>query len=528
MESILVIAFIAALVPMMLAFCLLMARLFRQLAATEDGLSPVSRQHLEIFQGGELNEAKVKIVKRRFQELLEAGNEEIIEASLRPGTHYVYQVRALAEIGTESAAHILERQLHRKLSEDQMEQAWYWNDLASSLRAMNRQESLPHLLRCAEHAMLPPLGHYFAAETVCFLGFPGYVRHPETKLGRAAMRVLHRTLEGLRFGVQPQIIAEARLGEVLETLWDHRPTSPDPLMVRIFHEVSRLVRRGPANLGSFDEDLHDAERYEWQMARLTGLESTLREYVQWSAQVLKQKLAELSTDHLQETLLAFNELRLDVGDSIRPLLSRADAETLECMVDTLRWSKSKWVAGWLRDYANYHVQMERRAHLARRSYLPWKPRIPEHVPYEAILRTLRAFPSPATEKFLLLATHDFDPTVRLAAISSLGWWEPMDRDAVLSTLAQFRRDLRPEIRQLARAALARLGERAALHWFRQSLYTDSPLQVIEGIQIISQEGLTLLWPEIDRLADSESPEIAHYAREALARFHEESFAENAE
>ena len=53
------------------------------------------------------------------------------------------------------------------MTDDQIEQSWYWIDLANGLRALNRSQSLPHLLRCAEHACEKPLGHFFAAETVC-------------------------------------------------------------------------------------------------------------------------------------------------------------------------------------------------------------------------------------------------------------------------------------------------------------------------------------------------------------------------
>src|SRR5207248_3882662 len=113
--------------------------------------------------------------KRRFRDLLERGDEASVEASLRPGMHFVFQVRALAEIGTEAAGRILERQLHRNFTDDQLEQAWYRIDLAGSLRTLNRDESLPHLLRCADSASQVPLGHFFAAETVCFLGFAGYL-----------------------------------------------------------------------------------------------------------------------------------------------------------------------------------------------------------------------------------------------------------------------------------------------------------------------------------------------------------------
>ena len=137
--------------------------------------------------------------------------------------HFVFQVRALAEIGTDSAGKILERQLHRHLTDDQLEQAWYWIDVAGSLRTLNRSESLPHLLRCAATATEVPLGHFFAAETVCFLGFGGYLRQSDTPLGRAALRLLHRALEGFRYGLPPHVVAEARLGEMIEDLWDNRP-----------------------------------------------------------------------------------------------------------------------------------------------------------------------------------------------------------------------------------------------------------------------------------------------------------------
>src|SRR3954470_6737189 len=202
----------------------------RRRYAESDELSPITRQHIDLFQGGQLNEAAVESAKARFRDLLERGEFEAVENSMRPGMLYVVQVRALAELGTEDAGRILERQLQRRLTDDQIEQSCYWIDLATGLRSLNRDESLPHLLRCAEAAGEVPLGHFFAAETVCFLGFAGYVRQPDTPLGRAALRVLHRALEGLRYGVQPHLIAEGRLGEVIEGLWDHRPEGAHPLL----------------------------------------------------------------------------------------------------------------------------------------------------------------------------------------------------------------------------------------------------------------------------------------------------------
>ena len=126
-----------------------------------------------------------------------------------------------------------------------------------------------------------------------------------------------------------------------------------------------------------------------------------------------------------------------------------------------------------------------------------------------------------TEAFLLLAARDWDPTYRARRVSSLGWWEPLQRAEVLLTLQDARRDPNPDVRQAARAALARLGERQALQWFRQTLTSEDPQRVHETIQAVAAEGLTLLWPDLDRLADAEDPDVAQHAREALERLCEE-------
>src|SRR5205085_4572512 len=107
-----------------------------------DELSPISRQHIDLFQGGQLSESAVESAKAKFRDLLERGEVEAVEASLRAGMQYVVQVRALAELGTDDAGRILERQLDRRLTDDQIEQAWYWIDLANGLRSLNRAQSL--------------------------------------------------------------------------------------------------------------------------------------------------------------------------------------------------------------------------------------------------------------------------------------------------------------------------------------------------------------------------------------------------
>jgi hypothetical protein len=505
----------AVVLPMMLAATFLLARHLYRRPYAGDELSAVSRQHLEIFQGGQINQGLVEAAKNRIRDMLERGEVGAVEASLRPGMHYVVQVRALAEIGTDMAGRILERQLQRRLTDDQLEQSWYWIDLATGLRNLNRAESLPYLLRCAEVAEEVPLSHFFAAETVCFLGFAGYVRQPSTALGRSAMRVLHRALEGLRFGVQPYLISEARVGDMIEGLWDNRPESIHPLIVRVLVETLRLLRRAPHAKAMLAEEAAEHEAFQWQMSRLAALEPVLGDYLEEAPRQLREALPVARGPELRDTFLALGDLRAEAGATVLPLLKHSGFAYPDLAVEVLEWSRDPQVGPWLRNWARQRVAMQRRAQWRRRPTTPRRPSVPADVPYRAILRALRGHPSAETEAFLLLAGSDWDPTYRAAAVSSLGWWEPLRRGEVLACLQQRRRDPNPEVRQAARAALARLGERQALQWFRQALTSEDGQHVHEAVQIVAAEGLTLLWPDLDRLADADDGDVAHHAREAL-------------
>jgi hypothetical protein len=146
---------VAILLPLLMAMAFLLGRHLQRREQPQEQYSAVTRQHFELFQGGHLNEATVEAAKRRFRDLLERGEVATVEASLRPGMQYVFQVRALAEIGTDTAGRILERQLHRRLSDDQLEQAWYWIDLAGSLRTLNRAARISPA-RCPSAISSPP------------------------------------------------------------------------------------------------------------------------------------------------------------------------------------------------------------------------------------------------------------------------------------------------------------------------------------------------------------------------------------
>ena len=501
---------------------LLLARRHRQ-QFLRDELSPISRQHIDLFQGGQLSEAAVETAKARARELLERGEVKAVEDSLRAGTQYVVQVRALAELGTEEAGRILERQLDRRLTDDQIEQAWYWIDLAGGLRALNRARSLPHLLRTAERATdVPvPLGHFFAAETVCFLGFNGYLRQAHTPLGRSALRVLLRALEGLRVGVPAAVVGEARLGELIEALWDHRDDEVDPLAVRVYSEALRLLRRAPHLAATLTGEMGEVESFEWQRSRLAALEPMLSDYLEDAAGPLCALLARTPPEQQADALAALADLRAEAAGVVLPLISGPRHPHVELALEVLTWSKDPRVGPALRDWALARVPLVRRARSRPRPGPPRRPSVSAEVPYRAILLALRGHAAPQTEALLLLASRDWDPTYRAAAVSSLGWWEPIQRPDVLLALQDARRDPSPDVRQAARAALARLGERQALLWFRQTLTSEDPQRVYETVQTIAVEGLTLLWPDLDRLADAEDSDVAHHAREALERMGEE-------
>jgi hypothetical protein len=434
---------------------------------------------------------------------------------------YVVQVRALAELGTEVAGKVLERQLQRRLTDDEIEQSWYWIDLATGLRSLNRSQALPHLLRCAEAAGDTPLGSYFAAETVCFLGFAGYLRSTNTPLGRAALRVLHRTLDGLCSGIPPGVVAEARVGEMIENLWDQRGQSIDPLAVRVFAAALRILRRTAHAEDTLAREPGEREAFGWQMSRLAALEPAVTEFLADAPARLSQRLAALPESNHLDFLLALSDLRAEAADTLLPLLDIDEYDHLDAAVTALSWSTDPRVGQRLRQFALERVPMVTRARKRKRASPPRRSSIPDGMPYRPILRALQQHPSPQTEAFLLLAARDWDPTYRMCAVGSLGWWEPQQRNVVLNALQDARRDPCPEVRHAGRAALARLGERQALQWFRQSLTSEDPQRVYETIQAIAVEGLTLLWPELDRLADAEDSDVVHHAREALARLSED-------
>lgn len=479
-----------------------------------ESMSLVSQQHLDLFNGGALDENELELTKNKYQQWMQEEQYQRIEATLVPGLSYVVRVRALAELGTEEACAILERQLDRIIIDDPLEQAWYWIDIAHSLRMLAHDESLPLLLDRVNQADDFPLVHFYASELIAFSSFASYLQDFHDPHGKAAIRVLHRALEGLRCGISAHILAEARMGEMIETVWDRHQQEMHPLLVRLFCEVQRLLRRFHQYAQDLTGDLFEKEAYELQMSRMAMLEEQIDEYTRQAREQLPGMLQDFDESERADWIYAIQELRADAGASLVHLLkSRPALAVSEQAVLALGWSKTEEATAYLHSMVQQALAVPRNP---RNGNHPGSPSL-----VAAALMAMRYHPCLKTEQLLMLGVRSSDSLIRSSALSSLGWWMPMTGDSVLMYLQDARYDHQGEVRHAARAALARLGERQALQWFRQGLASDNRQVVVESIQAIADEGITLLWPELDMLVDEEEPELASCAREALEQMQEE-------
>jgi hypothetical protein len=321
--------------------------------------------------------------------------------------------------------------------------------------------------------------------------------------------------------VPPFPVVEGRMGQIVETIWDQRPAEPHPLLVRLFIEVRRFLRRTSWLMEAFTEEPFEQEAFELQCSQMQAIEPAMEDYLQEAGPALLRRLMRAEPVEQRDLLLALDDLRADTGAELLALLVTPTFIHHELSVRVLRWSSDASVGPKLRAWVHHKLPLDRRRVRRLRANPPRRSSVPKGFPYHAILMALRGHPSPECEQFLLSATHDWDPTVRAAALSSLGWWEPYQRAEVLLHLQDARHDPNSEVRNFARAALARLGERQALLWFHQALCSDNPQRVRDGILRIQQEGLTLLWPVLDKFAETAEPEQALLAREMLEQMQEE-------
>lgn len=489
---------LAVVTPLFLGAGVVLVRHRRRRASAGLPLSAVSRQHIDLVRGKEMNADALRAATEKVASLLDRGDVAAVERLLRRGLQYVVHVTALAEVGTDDAARVLERQLQRRLSADPVEQAWYWIDVVQALRRLDRAESLAHALRRAEAVDPTPLGHFFAAEAACFSGFASHLRRPRSPLGRAAARTLCRALAGLRRGVQPEFVVEARVGELVETLWDAVDGGAEAVSTRVFAEALRVLHRGPGE----PRDLApaDAEVLRWQLGRLAALRPALRQHLADASNELGARLAKTAPDQQAEILQTLDELQADAAAAVLPLLG--DPRFLHAALGArlLRWSRDPRAAAWLRDNARDACGPEVGV---------------------ACLEALGAHPGAETERVLLENADHRAAVMRRAVAGSLGRCEPTNPSAVRAALDGLRLDRDASVRRAARAALARMGERQALQSFRMGLASADFGRVIDAIEAVASERLVLLWPDLDRLADSGDEDVARCARVALEDLREE-------
>jgi hypothetical protein len=320
--------------------------------------------------------------------------------------------------------------------------------------------------------------------------------------------------------LQPQVVIEARLGELIEDLWDHRPRTISPLIVQVFAEALRLERRAQHAELILSDERYEQEAYGWQISRLQVLDEALREYLSDAPTQLGIQLTSATPEEQGDILRALEDIHGDAAFAILPLLAGGTAANPELAVDAIAWSHEETVGPWLRAWVYRTIPVARRMRSRRLSTPPRTSTIDATIPYVAVLKALRNFPSSETETLLLQAARDWDPTYRAAAMGSLGWCEPYSRRRVQDCLRQARRDGNHEVRAAARAALARLGELQSLQWYRLAISSQDAQRIHEGIQLIAQEQIVLMWPDLDRLAESENVDVALHACEALERLRE--------
>jgi hypothetical protein len=467
-------------------------------------VAAVDRQHRHLQAGGMLGEAACEQTKAHFRELLDAGRSDDVERELHAGLDFAVRVRALTELATPDAARVLERQLARTLSADEVEQSWYWVDIAAALRRLGRVESLPAVLRCAEAAAGLPPGAMLAAEAVAFPNFPAALKHPTSALGRSALRALVAAARAARDGVlEPAGLVRAGLGDVLAEVSAKGEPVGDAWLTEAVVEAERLFRR----LGHWARLLPADARAlaERQAMRLWATGDQRLARLGAAAEHLRSRFFAATGQEQGAILRCLGELRAEVT-KLFPHLPERRAAWWADAVRALRWSKSPVVGPVLAGLANRYAR---------------RPR--DHARAAVLLAALRGHACYEVERALLRASNAPNPQLRRAALGSLGWWPPYEPDRVVHALRAARTDADGEIRGAAVSALARLGERAALAEVAAGLRSEEPAIRVETAARIACEELTWLWPDLEDAAQSEDADTALAASEALERLRERLF-----
>ena len=460
----------------------------------------VDRQHRHLLAGGWVGEVSVATAAARFAELLGAGRSRDVERELRPGVGFAVNVRALARIGTPAAGRVLERQLDRRLTPDPMEQAWYWADVAAGLRQIHHATALPGVLRCADAAAPFPAGVVLAVEALAFPNFPSTLNDLTTPLASAAMRAIATVARGCRERLlDPATALRVGLGDLLATLSETAPTTADPDLTIALLEAERLFRR----VAGWAKHLRGEDRSVAERCGLRLLRSARRRAT-WLAEAaprLLRRFPHAPAEIRVALLRCLLELRAEVASLFSQLPDRRAAWWPQA-VACLTWSKSPRVGPQLVGQAARWLSSRR----DRSAAVP-------------LLAALRGHPSRNAEA-LLVDVATTDRKLRLVALGSLGWWPPYDPPAVLRALRIARTDPDEPTRHAAVAALARLGDRAALAELQAGLKTEEAAVRLATIDRVADEQISWLWPDLQELADGQEIEAGLVAVEAVERLRE--------
>lgn len=464
----------------------------------------VDQQHRHLHAGGLLGETACEKTKAHFRELLDAGRSDQVERELHAGLDFAVQVRALGELGTPEAGRILEQQLAHPLTGDPVEQSWYWVDVAAALRRLNRAEALPAVLRCAEATAGSPQGELLAAEAVAFVNFLAVLRHPNRAVGRTALGALVAAARAARRGaVDVPALVRGGLGDALADAASRANRSADPWLTAAVIEAERHSRRLVHWARLLPPDARPAAAS--QAARLAAATGHRREWLRGAPDRLLARFWRASGNEQGASLCCLCELRADVA-GLFPEPPDRRAPWWADAVRALRWSRSAVVGPVLAS------QADRLARKAR-----------HHGAAAVVLTALRGHPCYEAERTLLRCATAPAPTLRHAAIGSLGWWAPFDPNHMLPVLRAARTAPDPETRRAAVSALARLGERAALAELTAGLASEEATIRQDTAARIGAEELSWLWPDLETAAESADADTALAASEALECLRERLF-----
>ncbi len=256
----------------------------------------------------------------------------------------------------------------------------------------------------------------------------------------------------------------------------------------------------------------------WQVGHLRDAEPIFREYLHGIGEDLLQMLPRRNAQEQLDILAVIAELHEDTGDELAGLLGDTRFEPRAATLESLRWSTAPAASRLLCDIARNSIDgRDGKPAWWKRKTNDGTVSTPELV---AALTALRGHPGEEAEAVLREFGRHPQPALRVAALRSLGWWEPIDRAEVLQLTRVAKIDSNSEVRTAAVSVLARLGECAALNLLREAMNGPNSENVHQVIDTIANEGLTWLWPDLDVLTEADNPAIAHHAWEAVENLRE--------